>query len=723
MAAGKRKRSEVRGRGRGGNSDAQARLKQHQIADRPPIYAIGNFDDRVTVLTQQHRALNLAWALIESGRLPMAPDQERCRIAVLGGGFAGLTFAAALINKNARCTISIFEERDTLLPLQQGSDTRWLHPHIYDWPAPGSEAVAAMLPILNWTAGRASDVVVEALAGWSDVVEGRTGGTKVELWCNTRHIQLRERDNGNALIEWVGESRDVATGRAAARPTTVGRSAEFDVVIVAVGFGIEPGGRSYWRNEVLAQPGLEHHASTYLVSGQGDGAMIDLLRLKISQFRQDRILSELFGKRAELVAELRGLRTRFLNDPSLSLYEAFDDLTGRRTVAGRQMVDARRALTLRLRRDTQVILQTKPTVRSIGDLLGPDVVRTSFQNALLVYLLYRCGGFTPAAGDTDEVAERFKVAEPFIIRRHGVDRLGQLKRLLPERLFAPIQEAWEADGCRAWRQPSNIAWQGGYFGTPGRASDFDKLNSADKAVARKEYLPGPTALMAASIAGAIAGHLLALRPGTSHLRLTIHRVIEIHGEALLQQACNYVGVGPLDQARTIARTFPADNATIGQAYRTRRTIRIGPEVPRRELDAAMRKLRLNNASRAMARDVRFVAAMPLLQPSQEFFAPSPVCAILYFDSRDENFNLTEHEFVQLGHLLAQTFEAARDARETGLHRVDNTPLHGLMTAAPPALALDPGVARELTLVAAPPPELKRRFVLNFDHSDLTPLAN
>jgi hypothetical protein len=129
---------------------------------------IGTFAVGITVLSQQIRALNLAWSLVETGRVStnVKPPAE---IAIVGAGFAGLTFAAALLKKEVRCKISLFEEHDTLLPLQQGSDTRWLHPHIYDWPDKGSEADVANLPLLNWTAARASDVVVQILQGWSHI--------------------------------------------------------------------------------------------------------------------------------------------------------------------------------------------------------------------------------------------------------------------------------------------------------------------------------------------------------------------------------------------------------------------------------------------------------------------------------------------------------------------------------------------------------------------------
>jgi hypothetical protein len=79
-----------------------------------------------------------------------------------------------------------------LLPLQQGSDSRWLHPQFYDWPGEGSEAFAAMLPVLNWTAARASDVVVQVLTEWKRVLAQHSDlpTPPPTLYCNTRHLQI-----------------------------------------------------------------------------------------------------------------------------------------------------------------------------------------------------------------------------------------------------------------------------------------------------------------------------------------------------------------------------------------------------------------------------------------------------------------------------------------------------------------------------------------------------
>src|ERR1700722_4029569 len=106
-----------------------------------PLYLVGFFARGVTVYSQQIRAFNLIWALVEKGILACKlkddePDPgKRASVAIIGGGFVGLTAAAALIKKGVHAEITICERRDTLVPLQHGSDTRWLHPRIYNWPA------------------------------------------------------------------------------------------------------------------------------------------------------------------------------------------------------------------------------------------------------------------------------------------------------------------------------------------------------------------------------------------------------------------------------------------------------------------------------------------------------------------------------------------------------------------------------------------------------------
>jgi FAD-NAD(P)-binding len=316
-----------------------------------PLYSIGTFHSGVTVLSQQIRALNLAWAFIEGKIVDCVIPNRRTNkpktVAIVGGGFAGLTFAAGLIAKRANVEITIFEERDTLLPLQHGSDSRWLHPQIYNWPGQRSEMNVAMLPVLNWSAARASDVVVQIMTEWKAIVE--RAPLKPKLYCNARHLQVTAAPGNRLAVEWVGERRNPAdaTMDEDAQVHAIGASKVFDHVVLAVGFGLEQHDAiSYWRNEQLGQPSLDQPRKTFLVSGQGDGAMIDLLRLRISHYRPDRILDQLFSDKPKLLGAIEDLYRRDLaaKRPT-SLFTSFESLDEQDLVVHSK----HRALAFRLR--------------------------------------------------------------------------------------------------------------------------------------------------------------------------------------------------------------------------------------------------------------------------------------------------------------------------------------------------------------------------------------
>src|SRR5260370_36856138 len=127
-------------------------------------YAIGPFfKSGVTVFKQQVRALNLIYALdhFSGEALKEGP------IAVIGGGVAGVTAASAAAALGRE--VHLFEQRPVLCHLQHGCDTRWLHPHIYDWPQPGSDDPYAGLPILNWKEGTAATVAEQIMTEFEEI--------------------------------------------------------------------------------------------------------------------------------------------------------------------------------------------------------------------------------------------------------------------------------------------------------------------------------------------------------------------------------------------------------------------------------------------------------------------------------------------------------------------------------------------------------------------------
>ena len=109
----------------------------------PGIYVLGCFARYATVYAQQVRALNLIDALAKAGMLT-----RYSRVAVIGGGIAGLTVAAAAAVRGVGST-SVFEKLQDTMRLQRVSEKRFLHPHIYDWPENTDKGPIAAIPIMS----------------------------------------------------------------------------------------------------------------------------------------------------------------------------------------------------------------------------------------------------------------------------------------------------------------------------------------------------------------------------------------------------------------------------------------------------------------------------------------------------------------------------------------------------------------------------------------------
>ncbi|MDM3973868.1 FAD-dependent oxidoreductase [Mycobacterium marseillense] len=722
-------------------------LLKHYRLPASSVFMVGLFDSGITVLSQQVRALNLGWALIESGEVGLDPapvegprdhNQIRKRIAVVGAGFAGLTAAAGLLKKRVNADITIFERRDTVLPLQQGSDSRWLHPHIYDWPRPGSEAYSAALPVLNWTASRASDVVVQVLKEWAQVARApddsfedgtHSKAPTVKVFCNTRHIQISSHVSERAMtVEWIGDERSSSEPAipATGRPTPVGDSQHFDIVILAVGFGLESGARtSYWRNETLAQPHLGQARSTYIVSGAGNGGLIDLFRLRISHFRQDRILAELFSGHGELLKRLRRVHNES-NGPSFDQLRAvWEDRSVRRST-----VKVQERLRNRLRQDTMVLLRMR--YPSFADVFIKE--RISFQNRLLVYLLYRCGAFTPvvaAAKDADlnRLAKEHGVSAERIIIRHGTETKAGLADVLAGLLDEKIEECFENKSF--YRQTDSPRWPGGYFDMPGiteyEQGNIHRAKNEVRRYWRKEYLPSPTEAIATAFCSAIAGFLMSTTHRSarfsSRLRVTLHRTLISGDEVVLQQCCDYQGIEVRAEKNRAGRTFPSRNGTVGAAFDRRCVVRTKHDAVKDALLADMSDMSLNWASQNMASRVASVAAIPLLGPDRSLPGPARnVIGVLYLDSYDENAFVDDEMMGQVVSMCQSFLDSLPRVAETTAGRIANTEFWHRDTprnARSRAIKSKPWRALEEARIGVPRSVELRH--LNFDFSDFTPV--
>jgi hypothetical protein len=466
-------------------------LEYFRLVDN--VYLLGTFERNLTIYHQQVRALNFVWSLIKSNSREDVPND----VAIVGGGFAGLTTAAGLLRKGVK-HVSIFEKRATLLPLQQGSDARWVHPHIYEWPNIGSELPSAALPLLNWNAGRASDVVVQVLNEWKMVVDATRKAdpsTTVDVFGNVKHLRLAS----DLEIEWIGEKIE---GGAPTTPS--GSKKHFQCVVLAVGFGLELNAPfSYWRNETLGQPELGLGRRTYLVSGHGDGALIDLFRIRISQFRQDRILVELFSKKSALKQALYMLKQQLddTNDTSVTpenLYDQFERLAKDHE---QDFADLLKSLSVRLRADTAVVLRMNKDVDRFENVFKS---RASFQNRFLLFLLYRAGGMIPTGYRCiADISAEYGIDENSVIRRHGPNPHKGVYEVIDKALEEKSRSRMDSL-TKDSKQPSIICWSGGFWNEDDLKNDLSKKKSW-----RKEHLPAATEIIVTGFVAGVAGYLEA----------------------------------------------------------------------------------------------------------------------------------------------------------------------------------------------------------------------
>ncbi|HEU4434433.1 MAG TPA: FAD-dependent oxidoreductase, partial [Pyrinomonadaceae bacterium] len=274
------------------------------------IYILGSFARHVTIYSQQMRAFNLIDALCKTGQL-----RPKTKVAVVGGGVAGLTAAAAAAVRDARVTV--IESDKDFFPIQRNAGNRYLHPHIYDWPlfeAETGRANTADFPFLGWEADDADKVFRKLKESWDNLLKDYPRLTKPKTVMEANVTGLH-RD-----AHWIVET-DAPYEKNPGEVKTV----EAEIVILAVGFGRELGRADvmrYW--EQAPFDAVPETTLLWLVSGYGDGGLTDLMRLCIDGFRHDE-----FVKKHEadptLATKLRNLLTANERE---NVRSVFDDLLG-----------------------------------------------------------------------------------------------------------------------------------------------------------------------------------------------------------------------------------------------------------------------------------------------------------------------------------------------------------------------------------------------------------
>jgi hypothetical protein len=224
----------------------------------PNVFVLGCTASRVSFLAQQTRALNLIAVLAAQER-----RLSELKICVVGGGVAGVT--AASYAQRLGCNVTLIEQYNRVLTLQAGS-SRWVHPNIYDWPNAGWRTAETHLPVMNWHAATAADVIGQLREQWDALERPCILGKRV------------------TSINRIGERWEVTCSSGEGSDAV---ALTCDIVILAVGYGEEHDlahlrSPSYWTESDVHQ--RFRRGGVALVSGCGDGGLIDVVRLCINDF-------------------------------------------------------------------------------------------------------------------------------------------------------------------------------------------------------------------------------------------------------------------------------------------------------------------------------------------------------------------------------------------------------------------------------------------------------
>lgn len=247
------------------------------------IGCIGN--GKITIHSQQIRAFNLAYALIRNEKLT-----PKKRVAIIGGGISGITFASA-ISQKCKCKIDIYETHQEVLDLQRKSD-RYVHPNIFDWPLDEANNKNTDIPLLNWEATEVKFIVKKFDVIWENV---KSLNSKIQIHTQVVVKNVEEIEDGNLIF-----SRLTYTS-AQKKEKKIDKTSPYDYVIYAGGFGLEKHERvkrvSYWKKDDY-EDNIERIDKKFKIYGTGDGGLIDCIRISLLKFDYEDLVKQ-FSKKAK----------------------------------------------------------------------------------------------------------------------------------------------------------------------------------------------------------------------------------------------------------------------------------------------------------------------------------------------------------------------------------------------------------------------------------------
>ncbi|WP_431293487.1 FAD-binding protein [Pedobacter sp. P26] len=487
-------------------------------------YIIGIFESGITFYKQQIRALNIFDALKKTKKIP--EGEEEFTIAIIGGGIAGLTFAAASLK--SKCKVILIEEGSQTLNIQAGCNIRDIHPYLYDWPEKHSTQTRTNLPILNWHHDTAANVVRFIKKEFGDIRKEAlelASNSYVE-YCNVKELQVKERDTGKKF-EING--------------TTVSRYGDqvihkrADMIIYAIGYGIEKlisednRSESYWRDTSIKQDDLSK--CNYIIQGTGDGALIDLFNILIRDFSYESFLEILHANPAgrKLFQKLVKIRDKRIKSRVLieDLYEnEFMEIPASEF---EYIIDEYNRQKLFTKLDASVNVYLFGLKDDFHKIL--DYSKISFINAFIAYVLFSFKKFS--YGTNLNPNDPKSGGKPIGAPRKMIPRVGTDKEKVIMRANFTENEATRLS------ELAEIQNKSAAHGIIKPNWGKDDFNTYFKETGRRHHLSKKTKSLCSVFIDILGGSLAEHYNEEKDLRVTMHRVVSIDGDLYYQMLTPY----------------------------------------------------------------------------------------------------------------------------------------------------------------------------------------
>ncbi|MEO7214699.1 FAD-binding protein [Mucilaginibacter sp.] len=628
-------------------------------------YIIGIFESGITFYKQQIRALNIFDALKKTKKIP---ESEDFTIAVIGGGIAGLTFAAAALK--SKHNVILFEEGSQTLNIQAGCNIRDIHPYLYDWPERHSTQTRTNLPILNWHHDTAANVVRSVKKEFTDIKD-----TALELksncyfeYCNVKELQITDKDSGK---------RFEINGATFSRYGDQAIHKRVDLIMYAIGYGIEKGisaenkFESYWRDTSIKQDDLSK--CNYIIQGTGDGALIDLFNILIRDFSYESFLEILHGNIAgrKLFQKLMKIREKRLKSKSLKeeLYE--NEFMNIAESEFEYILDEYNRRKLFTKLDASVNVYLFGLKDDFYKIL--DYSKISFINAFIAFILFSSKKFSYGK-DLDPENPEY-LGKPIDAPRKMIIRVGTDKdKVIAHANFS----GEEAKHIKELAELQTVSAAHGIVEPHWEKFDF---NSYFDETGRLHHLSKKTKSLCSVFVDILGSSLADHYDEKKDLRVTVHRVLSIDGDLYYQRLTPYAPLLPGHKKKDhkVGTIYEIDRGNVGYTITTGKPLLV-KNIDQEEFDSLMSQFNVDRRydTKYSPKTILTIPIMAKYEGAKSgFIRPyNSTNAVIYMDSSDLNFfdgSVVQNMIMRLCDTFVNTLNVSLKSEDLVMADVDFEP--------------------------------------------------